>query len=525
MLVQRPRCLVEQFSSGDGKATEKRDRGDWSFISRHSDIIHAPGGHVKAPGSPPRKRGGRASGWGATGPASHLGGASPKRKPPPSQRGGAGRLTGATLTGQMTLHGCGRTSSRINVAPVPPTAEPTSERPKGAPHSVHHTEFCASADKPAKRLWARLGVAREALAGGAHDRQAKCLHVRIAGPETNGAGIRRDQRGRVWVTGVVRCGHWTCPACGVARARRAAAELSTAISRHLSAGLYADAWMLTLTVPHYGGDLARDTVEVLYSAYAAFIRGSTFRAFARRFGVRAKVRALDVTFGSSGAHPHFHVALLVDRAAVTLWQPARGLDAESRALWLREQQVELAEAWADSVIGAGRLAKGGRESMVKVGCHLAPGEKVGGYLAGWGLEDEVTGAPLKSRSHLALLDEGDGHMFRVWRDAVDGRQWLTGMADALKALGITEDDIAARLQSDDASDGTSTTEVAEISISIPPYFWGAALRAGLGVLVDIVRESHNEDDARRAIWKILSPFNQSGDPRDTTHTTQQDLRL
>lgn len=384
-----------------------------------------------------------------------------------------------------------------------------SARAKPATHSVHHTDFgdAPPPDDTGPRLWARLAVAREALAGTEYDRQAKCLHTRIAAP---GAGVtlHRAADGRTWVGGVARCGHWTCPACGVARARRAAAELGATLARHLGGGFYHDAWMLTLTVPHYAGDAAADLVAGLYSAARLFFRGRTWARFRRRWGVVGVVRALDVTIkpDGTGTHPHFHVAVLARKAAASVWQPLRGMTATERETWLEDVcKTELADAWAAAVLAAGFRPKS-LETLRQVGAQLQPGDRVGSYLAGWGLDDETTGAPLKKRSHLALLDDGGDfarHMYYVWRDAVEGRQWLSGMADARAAVGVTDDDVAAHVEATRPKDDAPPVE--PVDLAIPAYSWPAALRVGLGELLREVRAATDNDDARRRVWSMLDP--------------------
>jgi len=371
-------------------------------------------------------------------------------------------------------------------------------------------------------MWARLAVARDALAGTEHDRQAKCLHTRIAAPG-QGVALHRSADGRTWVGGVARCGHWTCPACGVARAREAAGQLGAVIARHL-AELHHDAWMLTLTVPHYEADRVVDVVDGLYRASQAFFRSRTWRKFKAKWDIVGVVRAIDVTFKAPGyaAHPHFHIALLPRRAAASLWQPIRGMERDDRLRYLADVcATELSDAWTAAVLAVGFRPRS-IETLRTIGAQLQPGDKVSNYLSGWGLDDETTGAPLKRRSHLGLLDDGTDlarYMYWLWRVAVDGRQWLTGLTDAMSAVGVDDGDVAAHVA---ALAPPPPPPVAPVTLPIPAYSWGAVLRVGLGELLRVVAVAATESEARDRVWALLNATDTG--PDDVPPPSDIDIR-
>lgn len=382
-----------------------------------------------------------------------------------------------------------------------------------ARHSVHHTQFVTSPDgteagaDDTPQVWRRLDAMSRALAGTSADRQAKCCRTRIVAPGAS-VLVRRSDTGVTWLSGVVRCGHMTCPACGVARARRAAAELGAVIGHHLAAGgMYADAWMLTLTVPHTASDLTGETVADLFDAWRQFTRSRSWREFRKRWGIVSVVRALDVTFGgSNGTHPHFHVCLLPRLAAVTPWQSFRGLEADGRAMAVEDAGAELVDAWVAAVMTTGRRARS-VGTMRAVSCKLTPGERAESYFTGWALHDEVTAAAAKRRSHLALLDEDSDlsrHFYYVWRLAVDGRQWVSGLGDALALAGISTEDVDARVAARDERERGDLPPVEEVAVPIPATAWASALRAGLGNVVEAVRRAPSGEVARQAVWALLT---------------------
>lgn len=368
-------------------------------------------------------------------------------------------------------------------------------------------------------MWERLARASSALAGTEHDRQAKCHRTRIVAPGA-AVTVSRGASGRVWFGGLVRCGHMTCAACGVARARDAAAQLGLAFERHLASSMYADAWMLTLTIPHYEHDTMAALVDALYRAAAVFFRGRAWLAFRRRHNVRATVRVLDVTFkdGTYACHPHFHVALLVDGAAAG-FSPLRGLTKTEREQWLDGYREELTEAWLDATKRAG-FSPRSEDTARAVGLKLTPAERAASYFTAWGLADEVAASAAKRHTHLALLDDGSPlalHMYRVWRTAVDGRQWVTGLADALAVVGLADDDaraaaLAAYLERQQAArarqlaaDGKPVPPpVAPLTVAIPATLWGRVLDVGLGTVADLVARASDEHEARRAVLACLT---------------------
>lgn len=442
----------------------------------------------------------------------------------------------------------------------------------GVLHGVSQTALLpawsqTASDVQQLEMWDRLREAASILRWTEHDRQSKCLHTRIVPPGAP-VVISRGANGRTRVVGVVRCGHMTCPACGVGRAREAAARLGAVFDAHLaplprSTGTPVpgvdfwdtdrmsqhDVWMLTPTVPHYASSSVEDVVRVLYDAWAAFKRSRAWRRFAKRWDIRATVRVLDVTFSrrSNGPHPHFHVALFPRRARVKSlwfdaersasfwravepdatdaeiaahvdegsWVPMRSLDAHSRAECMRELRVGLVPAWERAVLEAGGTIRN-LGAFRDVGLELTPGEKSSSYFTAWGFFDEVAGTALKRETHLALLDRaaaGDEHardMYLLWRRAVEGRAWVTGMADAMASVGVTDDDVAAWAERREDERVLAETDagrppvfVAELRVEIPSYLWFEALAVGLKTISAVVERADNEAEARAEVLALL----------------------
>lgn len=387
----------------------------------------------------------------------------------------------------------------------------------------------------------RPGESPATQSGGDQDRLGKCCNNvrRTAGD----LSMFRTSSGAWSWSGTVTCDEWCCPRCAPARARAEAKRLESLLDRwcrrdttHLTSR---DAWMLTLTTTHDAYDDPSLTVSTLYAAHAAFTRSAAWRRFRARWGIASTVRCLDVVFGGdAGPHPHFHIAVLPSLATVTgderraaalaavcpsapagaspaqlaqldatrrridadrvrasasPWSSSRltDLDDHERGVVLASVERDIREAWRDAVEGVS-----GTRPASSACLRLTPGEDAARYFTAWGLSAEVSATPIKSRSHLRLLDAagaGDaaaGAEWQGWRAAVRGRSWVTGLTDALNRAGITTDDIAADHREREARRAKVEAEaialglreprriVRELLVTIPAYLAPAATAIG-----------------------------------------------
>lgn len=163
------------------------------------------------------------------------------------------------------------------------------------------------AAKPETAVFA-LRAATRRLSDSPRTRGCGLWSVRAEGPaievRTGGGGARAR-----WV-GTLKCGHrWTCPVC----ARAIMAERRVQILDALIAGRVAEPgkqWtMLTFTVRHDAAMRLRPLLAGLRASWRRTRqRGSVQRIFKAR--VSASIRALEITDGAHGFHPHLHVLVL-----------------------------------------------------------------------------------------------------------------------------------------------------------------------------------------------------------------------
>ena len=161
------------------------------------------------------------------------------------------------------------------------------------------------------------------------------------------------------------------------------------------------------------------------------------------------------------------------------------------------RQWRLVDAWERAVLDC----HGEIENIWQFRNHalqLEPGEKADAYLLKWGLAKELGMSPAKDRSHLRLLDvtrAGDAaelspsgrrncdvaaDLYRAWVVATKSRQWVTGLGDACKRYGITDEDVKAHLDEvhRKIEEENPSPKVREVVVVIHEHLWTTFLQIG-----------------------------------------------
>ena len=114
--------------------------------------------------------------------------------------------------------------------------------------------------------------------------------------------------GRPSFGGLARCNSiWECPVCAPRVQAGRAEELRELNAAHVAAG--GALYMATLTLPHNEGDALRPLRVHVAKAWSAIKSGAPWQRWKARLGLVGDVRALEVTHGPNGWHPHLHAAL------------------------------------------------------------------------------------------------------------------------------------------------------------------------------------------------------------------------
>lgn len=239
----------------------------------------------------------------------------------------------------------------------------------------------------------------------------------------------RADDGSAFVTGLQRCGNvHACPVCSERIARERTADCVSALKQWRAAGGHT--YMLTLTLPHQLHQSLRDVLNAVTVSTRAINSGrGSMKTLLKPYGYIGQIRALEVTHGENGWHPHLHVLVLVDQEV-----PAEVVDV-IKARW---EAAAIAAQWAPPSWTHGATWQGGDAAAE----YVSKG--------GWGMAEEISmGHVAKSgnsgsRTPFEILQDAalgcadSARLFREYGLALHGRRqqfWSRGLKDR---FGIKE---------------------------------------------------------------------------------------
>jgi hypothetical protein len=258
----------------------------------------------------------------------------------------------------------------------------------------------------------------------------------------------------------------------VVRERRAV-EVDQGLSVHLGRG--GSALFLTLTVRHHRGDRLAERLEVVSESMRLLLKGSAWARRRDRLGFVGSIKAVEITHGDNGWHPHSHTALLFDRQ-------------------LTDQEILDLHCWIFQRWSGICADHGFGEVHPVHGVDLRPitdGEGVGRYVTkvveGWSAGHELTRGDRKSSSPLQLLrtfvETGETRFRDLWVEyetATYGKRslrWSAGLRAHL--LGDEEEATDVELA---AGEGVDLTLIRAL---VDSERWNRITRAGAtGHLLD-----------------------------------------
>ena len=243
--------------------------------------------------------------------------------------------------------------------------------------------------------------------------------------------IHRSKTGAHFV-GLETCGSvWHCPVCAAKIAERRREDVAKCIDGAAEQG--GATYMLTLTMRHAYGDKLEVLVEHIVNGWRKVQNRRAYRNLKEKYGVIGTVRAVEVTYGKNGWHPHLHILFVFN-------QSLSDLDREL-------VEGALFNIWTDV------LAKS-CGNMVSVDALDFRQATSSDYVTKWGADRELVKGQQKlgnnSRSPWQLQDSMDedpraGALFREYANVFKGKRQLT-WSKGLKAtfgVGDLEDEDAA----------------------------------------------------------------------------------
>lgn len=201
---------------------------------------------------------------------------------------------------------------------------------------------------------------------------------------------------------------WLCPVCAAKISERRRIELAEGLNAWLqfTTGERRRTMLVTFTLAHERSDDLSVVFGALKRARELLVGGRAAMGFKADYGVVGMVRALELTHGLNGWHPHLHVLMFMDREIPIL---------------TFEQAMK--DRWARAVASAGRYASW------EHGCDVRFSDSdISNYIAKWGQDPgwttahELTKAVTKTgrrkgRTPTQLLADylaGDGDAGRLW---------------------------------------------------------------------------------------------------------------
>lgn len=267
--------------------------------------------------------------------------------------------------------------------------------------------------------------------------------------------------------GLITCGRvWFCPVCAAKITERRREELTAALAKTSYTPV-----MVTFTLRHKSTDSLESLLKALLSGFEAFSRDRAGKRLKSRFRWVGYIKALEVTHGAAGWHPHLHVLYLLEQ------QPdVEAMASSLKAHWLEVLQKRKFDAsWAHGLdVRTGNSAV--KDYIAKYG--RAP------VKVSWTLEHELTKSPVKvahdgGRSPFQLLadfgagDQVAGDLFVEYAKAFKGKRQLI-WSRGLRALLLGD---VPELTDEAIAD--ESRESSDLLASLSKSEWQRVLRADL----------------------------------------------
>lgn len=271
----------------------------------------------------------------------------------------------------------------------------------------------------------------------------------------------REGKNRVSYRNLIKCGLlWACPVCAAKITERRALELQAGVARwHAEDGFVIFA---TYTMQHASNATLADSLSILQSSLRRFKSGRAYQDMTAEYGIVGTVRALEITYGDSGWHPHVHELIFVrplsDRAV-------KRFIASSRDRWIKSLRAEGGNGIPDVAYTAKTAQTDIYDYVVKFGKHPAG--------AKWSIEREIVKSPSKlarrngvtpfQMLELSMTEPRFEALFVEYVNTMHGvRQlvWSKGLKELL-GLADVEDNQIADDAADSAYDVLATIEAAD----------------------------------------------------------------
>lgn len=268
-----------------------------------------------------------------------------------------------------------------------------------------------------------------------------CLRYHQPGKQTVDV-LRHDSAKKAYYSGLMVCGSiWHCPVCASRISEHRKNELTRAVNDWTGGVL-----MVTYTASHKISTPLREILGAVTDGVRAFKSGEAFQKIKSRYGWMGSVKALEVTYGQNGWHPHVH----------ELTFTTNPLNEER----LEQLEIELRGHWI-AILGRHGYVASTQRGLVVSDDHYdltryiakfghEPKVSKEQWKNKWSIAHEVTKAVVKTAKqggrtpNQLLIDyiTGDDEAADAWREyaiCFKGKKQLTWSNGLRKLLGIGEE--------------------------------------------------------------------------------------
>lgn len=322
----------------------------------------------------------------------------------------------------------------------PPTPELSAEA-RGKIQTLRAQRYELQAT--ARFVLSNAGRAAGLEYGHDYHRTAKCSHV------TRGSGVGvhlASVQKKAFYSGLVTCGSvWSCPVCGAKVQERRREEIESAITWAYEGNL--QPVMVTLTFPHRSWHSLRQLLDRQADALKRMRAGAPWKKVRDWAGYRGLIRALELTHGVNGWHPHTH----------EIWFVRKDLNAD-------ELKAKVLARWQSVCAKAGLLDLNDQAQVEAFQAHAVDVKgncSASDYLAKqddsrhWGVDREMAKASTKAGRAkgvhpfaflaTARTDRRAARLFVTYSLAMRGKRqlfWSPGLKDLVGLREVSDEQLA-----------------------------------------------------------------------------------
>jgi len=241
------------------------------------------------------------------------------------------------------------------------------------------------------------------------ERVAHCMRSTL---NANGVQVLISAKGAS-LGNLSRCGSiWQCPICAAKITEGRRQELQQAINIWVAKD--GEVYLMSLTFPHQVNQGLKENLKLFSNALRKFKNSRLYKNIMAEIGSAGSVRALEVTHGINGWHPHTHDLVFARKDQLHLLQ-------------------RLQSAWIDMLIKVGLADRSQMNDMMQAAFDVRNGDYSAQYVAKFGYEpaersktmtDEHWGAARElTKSHAKVGKSQSGRTpFMLLRDFIEGDQ-------------------------------------------------------------------------------------------------------